>query len=287
MLRRRAGTGPPDFVGVGTYLAGTEWWMRMLARHPRIAGPRGRQGPGTYFFEPFCTRELTDADLAAYHRHFARRPGQIAGEFSNRYSYDVWSVPLLARAAPDAKLLMILRDPIDIYERSLGYRQGKKLRWWKRRGRDDPIYMTEEVHRGRFGAQLRALTQFYAPERILILQFEQLLRDPIDEYRRTCRFLGVEDDFVPRALRREPRRDTSLPVEHTRVMRPFGAPPWVNLRWLRRAIGLGVPRNAILWDDIRASLLAELEPEVEAMLAYGPVFDLSLWRNFAHLGDRA
>jgi hypothetical protein len=229
---------------------------------------------------------MADADVAQYHRHFPRRPGQLAGEFSNRYSYDVWSVPLLARAAPDAKLLMILRDPVDIYERSLGYRQGKKLRLWNWRRRDETIYMTEEVHRGRFGAQLQALTRFYDRERILILQFEKLLRDPVDEYRRTCRFLGVEDDFVPRALRREPRRDTSQPVEHTRVMRPLGVPPWVNLRWLRRIAGFGVPLEAVLWDDIRASLLAELEPEVEAMLRYGPEFDLSLWRHFAALRDR-
>jgi hypothetical protein len=143
--------------------------------------------------------------------------------------------------------------------------------------------MTEEVHRGRFGAQLHALTRFYDRERILILQFEKLLRDPIEEYRRTCRFLGVDDDFVPRALMREPRRDTASPVEHTRVMRPFGVPPWVNLRWLKRILGLGVPRHAVLWDDIRASLRAELEPEIVAMLAYEPAFDLSLWRHFAHL----
>jgi hypothetical protein len=286
MLRRRAGTGPPDFVGVGTYLAGTEWWMRMLIRHPRIAGPRGRQGPGTYFFEPFCTREMTDADVATYHAYFPREPDQIAGEFSNRYSYDVWSIPLLARAAPDAKLLMVLRDPVDIYERSLGYRIGKRRRWWQRRSRDEPIYMAEEVHRGRFGAQLHALTRFFDRERILILQFEKLLRDPIDEYRRTCRFLGVEDDFVPRPLTREPRRDFS-PVEHARVFRPFGVPPWVNFRWLKRPLGIAVPRDAVLWDDIRASLRAELEPEVETLLLkYRPDFDMHLWRHFAHLGDR-
>ncbi|MEA2180699.1 MAG: hypothetical protein QOG77_3996, partial [Solirubrobacteraceae bacterium] len=226
----------------------------------------------------------TAADVAAYHAYFPRRPGQVAGEFSNRYSYDVWSVPLLARAAPDAKLLLILRDPVDIYERSLGYRRGKRVRWWVRRGRDAPIYMAEEVHRGRFGAQMRALTHYFDPDKILVLQLEKQLRDPVDEYRRTLRFLGVEDDGpVPRRLRRPTRTDHS-PVEHARLLRPFGLPPEVNLQPLRRLLGRPVPYPSELWEDIRASLLAELGPEVEELMTYHPDFDLSLWPSFAHLG---
>ena len=49
---------------------------------------------------------MTDADVDAYHALFPRKDGQLAGEFSNRYSYDVWTLPLIKRAAPDAKLLM-------------------------------------------------------------------------------------------------------------------------------------------------------------------------------------
>lgn len=287
-MAERTPPGPPDFIGVGTYLAGTEWWMRNLKRHPRIRGPRG---PRTlrgrrfdlYYFEPFCSKPMTDTDVAAYHALFRREPGQLAGEFSNRYSYDVWTLPLIKRAAPDAKLLMILRDPVGIYERSLAYRRGKRRQWHKRRQRHDPIYMAEEVHRGRFGSQLRALTQYYDRERILVLQLEQLLRDPVGEYGRTLRFLGVEDDFVPRALRRPTRTDDS-PVEHAQLLRPLGLPPSVNLQPLRRALSRPVPVPTPLWPDMRDSLRAELEPEIRALLEFGPHLDLSLWPSFAHLG---
>ena len=30
---------PPDFVGVGTHLAGTRWWFELLREHPGICGP--------------------------------------------------------------------------------------------------------------------------------------------------------------------------------------------------------------------------------------------------------
>jgi len=274
-------TGPPDFVGVGTYLAGTEWWMRMLTQHPQVTGPRGGR-LGLYFFERFCTREMTDENVAAYHDRFQRGPGVVAGEFSNRYSYDVWTLPLVKRAAPQAKILMILRDPVEHYRRSLAYRHGKRLSWHKRHRRGAPIYMAEDVHRSRFGAQLRALTHFFPRERILVLQLERLLRDPVAEYARTLRFLGVRDDFVPRALRRPPRTDDS-PIEQCRLLRPFGLPPEIHVRPLRRLLGRPVPVQLELWEDIRASLLAELTEEVETLRRFDPGFDLSLWPSFAHV----
>lgn len=276
-------TGPPDFIGVGTYLAGTEWWMRHLLKHPAITAPRGRRFD-LYYFEPFCDRPMTDADIDGYHALFPRRPGQIAGEFSNRYSYDVWTLPLLRRAAPEAKLLMILRDPVGIYERSLGYRRGKRLRWHKWRERDEVIYMAEEVHRGRFGSQLNALTQYFDRDQMLILQLEKLLRDPVPEFKRTLRFLGVEDDFVPRALRTKPPRTDDSPVEHARLLRPLGLPPSVNVKPLRKLLSRPVPVDAPLWPDIQDSLRAELEPEIRRLLDYDVAFDMRLWPFFSHLG---
>ncbi len=282
MLRRRTGMGSPDFVGVGTELAGTVWWMRLLKRHPDIVGPRGGR-VGTYFFREFCGRELTEAEISDYHSRFPRRPGQIAGEFCNRYSFEVWTIPLIARAAPQAKLLLVLRDPIEAYARVLGYRRGKRARIWeRRRAPEDPIYMTELVHRGRLGSQLRALTQLFDSERILVLQFEQILRDPITQYRRTCEFLGVSGDYVPRPLKRQAYTGTG-PLEHARVFRPFGLPPWVTLRPVKRLLGFPIAREAVLWDDIRESLHAELEPEVRQLVAARPELDLALWRHFAHL----
>ena len=94
----------------------------------------------------------------------------------------------------------------------------------------------------------------------------------------------MEDDFVPRALTARPPRTDDSPVEHARLLRPFGLPPSVNIQPLRKALGRPVPVPAPLWPDIQDSLRAELEPEVEAMLAYDVDFDMRLWPFFSHLG---
>lgn len=219
-MRGRRQVGPPDFVGVGTYLAGTEWWGRMLRRHPGVAGPAGRAPSGSWF-APFCGRPMTQADVTAYGARFPRRPGQVAGELSDRYAADVWTLPLLARAAPEARVLMLVRDPLAVCARDPG-----------------------RLHRVRFGSQLRALTAHFALDRILVLQVEQLVRDPVGEYARTLRFLGVRDDVVPRGLRRGPPAQDAPP--------PLGP-------------------------DLRASLVAELEPEVRLLLELCPQLDPSLW----------
>ena len=48
-----------------------------------------------------------------YHQQFPRPVDRIAGEWTPRYMYDFWTPPLLARAAPEAKMLVLLRDPIE------------------------------------------------------------------------------------------------------------------------------------------------------------------------------
>jgi hypothetical protein len=41
-----------------------------------------------------------------------------------------------------------------------------------------------------------------------------------------------------------------------------------------------------LWPDIEASLHIALDPEVEALAATVPEFDVTLWPNFARLAGR-
>ena len=97
-------TGPPDFVGVGTQRSGTTWWFETLLGHPQIRGPKGRRKE-QHFSTGSARTPLTDADIARY-RPLPARSGQIAGEWTPRYMHDFWTPRLIARAAPDAKLLI-------------------------------------------------------------------------------------------------------------------------------------------------------------------------------------
>lgn len=262
-------TGPPDFVGVGSQGTATAWWHRLLLHHPAIRRPIG--GRDLHFFDALCAREMTDEDVAAYHEMFPRRDGELTGEWTPRYMYDPWTPVLLRRAAPDARLLVMVGDPIERY----------RLRLEEERGEEEdmaqPVFMTDAVERGRYATQLRHLHAFFPSERILVLQHERCRRDPVGEYRRTLRFLGLDEASVPRrvlvaggqaerwyapvartlGLQRLVRRGDAAPAEPTERQR------------------------VELWPDIVASLREELEPEVRELRALVPELDVRLWRNFA------
>jgi hypothetical protein len=270
-------TAPPDFVGIGTHLAGTRWWFQLLREHPGIAGPIGGD-ESLRFFDRFCVEPMTDADVAEYHARFPAPGTALRGEWTPRYVYDAWTPPLLRRAAPDARLLVLLSDPIERYRLSLAYRTLDE-------GEGSAAYMTDVVHRGRYASQLRALYAAFPPEQVLVLQLEACRADPVGEYRRTLAFIGADPAYVPRRLRRAARGRTG-PTPLVRAVRAIGVPRAISLRGPRRRVRQALGREepivvrAETWPDLRRSLHVALAPEIERLAAVAPTVDLELWPNF-------
>jgi hypothetical protein len=241
----KATTGPPDFVGVGTQRSGTTWWFRTLLGHPQIRRPVAG-GKEQHFFDRFCGRELTAADIDEYHSRFRRKPGQIAGEWTPRYLHDFWTPPLIARAAPDAKLLVMFRDPIE------RYRSGVPHRLSLHPAARIEAVTSDAIERGRYATQLRRLLAWHDEAKVLVLQYESCVADPAAQYRRTLEFLEVDPNHEHGGFER--RRGTT----QESAKQP-------------------------LWDDLMEGLRAALEPEVLALAAMTPDIDVALWKNFAHL----
>jgi Sulfotransferase domain len=237
--------GPPDFIGVGTQRSGTTWWFETLLEHPQIRGPRNGHKE-QHFFDRFCRHELRPGDLQRYFRRFPRAPGQIAGEWTPRYMFDFWTPRVIARVAPEAKLLIMLRDPIERFRSGVPHRLSRAA---------DPLAESaaqDAIERGRYATQLRRLLACHEREKLLILQYERCRADPGGEYRRTLAFLGVDPGHRPAAF------DALRGTTQAATAQP-------------------------LWDHLAAGLNATYEPEVAALAELVPELDLSLWPNFAHL----
>jgi hypothetical protein len=118
-----------------------------------------------------------------------------------------WAGAVLERLAPDAKVLVILRDPVERYCSGIG----------KDRGPAGVNHASEvaQFFRGFYGEQLARLAP-YVEDRLLVLQYERCVRERQSQLERTFRFLGVEpvevaniDDVVgtstPRSISAERR----------------------------------------------------------------------------------
>jgi hypothetical protein len=243
-------TGPPDFVGIGAQRSGTSWWYRGIEAHPRVVRVKGERKE-LHYFNRFWNGEVPPDFAERYHSLFPRPPGSVTGEWTPRYMHDHWSVPLLREAAPDARVLVILRDPVERY-RSGAARMVRLAEELERPLR--LIEISDALWRSFYYEQLSRVFELFGRDQVLVLQFERCLSDSEGEMRATCRFLGLEpfEEPPPQLTRERPPREKPALPERTRE------------ELVRR-----------LTDDV--GRLAGLCPEI----------DLSQWPNFSHLASRS
>lgn len=243
-LGRRA--APPDFVGVGAQRAGSSWWHRMLEEHPAVF-PLGLGGKELHFFDKFWRGGYEDRDARAYADMFMRPPGMLCGEWTPRYMYDPWTPPLLRRAAPDTRILVMLRDPVERFHSGV-WHAATHL------GSVDADVVNNAIGRGRYGSQLRLLLKHFPREQVAVLQLERCRRDSAAMLAKSFRFIGLDPAAQPAqekvAVQRNVRNGPPVPVDLDLVA--------------------DLPR--LYEDDVR--LLRDL---------VGDDIDLGLWPNFAHL----
>lgn len=251
-LREGWSAGPPDFVAVGCGRAGSSWWWSLLQQHPDIV-PSRLGGKELHFFQHFGWDGPDPASIALYRQAFAVPPGARCGDGSFNYLTHPMAVGHLWRAAPETKLIAIVRNPVDrfisVYDRFVRIR----LEWLglrDERAHVQQMYSLwcEAVTHCRLADGVRAVQRRWDPSRVLVLQYERCRQDPQGELARTFRFLDVDDTFRP-----------------TEISRPVNREHHV----------LGHP------DAAGRARIAELfEADVDQTLALWPALDRSLWADF-------
>lgn len=240
-------TGPPHFIGVGAQRCGTTWWHRQIALHPSVSFKQGLHHKEVHFFDSLAgVDSLGPQDAERYARYFAH-PGEggVTGEWTPRYMYDGWPLAQIAQVAPDARILVMLRDPVDRY--ASGY--GRETRLARERGEEgiSPAMVEEQRVRGFYAGQVERVLERFPRERVLILQYERCRTEYDRELEHTYEFLGLDTAFRPQGLRnapREPReRDTSA-EERERLAHGY-APDVARLAQVAPEVDLA------LWPSVR------------------------------------
>lgn len=134
---------------------------------------------------------------------------KVAAEATPTYMYDDEAVARMASLVPDARLVAILRNPVD---RAYSH-------YWMNRslGREslefpEAVAAEEErlhsggqladrrfsyVERGRYGKYLSRLSKAFPRDRILLLITEDMHADPAAEWKTLFGFLEIAADFEP------------------------------------------------------------------------------------------
>jgi hypothetical protein len=216
--------GPPDFVGVGAQRSGTTWWHRLVGSHPGVCFERGVHVKEVHFFDTLGDREeLSQEDVTRYHDYFPRPPGGfLAGEWTPRYMQDAWVPRQLAQAAPDARVLILLRDPVERF--ASGFARGRRLAAERGvTGIDDELE-ARHLAIGMYFDQVRRVLESFGRERVLVLQYESCRARHADELRRTYEFLGLDPDRGATVEAPREPRERPLPAEKRERLAALYAP---------------------------------------------------------------
>jgi hypothetical protein len=195
----------PNFLIIGAMRSGTTSLTRYLRSNPQVfmAQPKELH----YFDFEF------DRGVDWYRRHFDESGGvRAVGEATPNYLYLAEAMPRLAALVPDARLVAILRNPVDRayshywHNRSVGREElsfEDALTAEAERIRSDdphPRAYWSYVDRGRYVHQLRRIEDLYPRDSLQVLLFEDLLSEPERTYRSMCRFIGADPDHRPPEL---------------------------------------------------------------------------------------
>jgi hypothetical protein len=203
--------GPPDFVGIGVQKGGTSWWCELIADHPCVTS-RNSIHKERHYLSRFGTEPFGSEELERYHGWFPRQAGTITGEWTPDYLGYPWVPDLLARAAPEAKLLVILRDPVERFRSGLSFLLSQGIF-----GTEATV--ADAVRKGFYARYLRRFLDYFPAEQFLVLQYERCAADPAGELGSTYAFLGLPD-HRPQDLRRSINvSGQKVPIERDALQR--------------------------------------------------------------------
>jgi hypothetical protein len=206
-----------DFIVIGAQKAGTTSLWQYLRGHPRIFMPRAKEAP--FFIYPGAAR---GGEFEAYMRRiFAEAPPDaLLGKATPDYMLGRGSVGLeavaerIAADAPAAKLIALLRDPI---ERAVSNHTMEARRGHERRPLDEaledqlapqalaaaracPDFTNSYVIQGEYGRVLEIFRSRFPREQMLVAQSRDLARDPRGVLERVLAFLGLPPGPRPHSL---------------------------------------------------------------------------------------
>jgi hypothetical protein len=284
---REAGRGRlPDFLIIGAMRAGSTSLARYLAAHPGVFMPAKKE---LHYFD--WNPERGDD---WYRSQFAGATSSAkAGEATPIYIVYREAMERLAATCPEARLLAVLRNPVDrayshyMYNRMLGFEplsfvDGLAAEDSRTTGVTDRRTF-DYVARGRYLQQLERVCELYPRESLRVIIFEDLVRDPAGTYREVCRFLGVDETFEPSNLGE--RMNSHAEYRSKLLARVSRALPGPLAR-VTRQLNRRETRYAPMDPEVRRVLEERFAPDNEALAAWLGT-DLPRWASSASDGPQA
>jgi hypothetical protein len=276
----------PDFLVIGAQKSGTTSLYEYLRSHPQVFMPDIKE------LDFFTTGINWERGFGWYQRLFTDAGPEVTaiGEASTSYTkfprYS-GSAELIARYLPDARLIYVVRNPIDRlrshYVHNVAF--GTETAPLAQAVQTNPDY----INFSKYAMQLDQYLSHFRTDQMLIITSEALRSARTETLERVYSFLGVRADWKSEVLEQE----------FFTSERRLAYPAWVgnSRRWFKKRVFstvkiprlvpnrvkqlLGKPaqsvyesQEAVIPDSLRTGLEAEFAPDIQRLrVLLGKEFD--------------
>ena len=200
----------PNFFMVGAAKAGTTSLHAYLSRHPQVFMSAVKE---PHYFADFEVSPELDNFLPVirsrreYHDLFSNSDGYIAvGEASPSYLCDPRAAERIKSAIPRAQIIISLRNPVERayshylmafnrgtetlpFEQALDFDLQRRESGWGK--------SAQYTELGLYANQVRSFLSEFGRDQVLIILFEELVRDTKGTMEQVARFLGIDPFAYP------------------------------------------------------------------------------------------
>ncbi len=254
----------PSFLICGGQRCGTTSLYRALAGHPVVM--KAVLHKGVHYFDVSYSR-----GMSWYKAHFPRQrhadritekygvPAQTF-ESSPYYMYHPQAAARIARDLPAAKLVVLVRDPVERaysqhhhevarkfeseknFGNALALEPARLHREEERLAADPRYYSFAHQHhayraRGEYARYLSVMAQLVGRERIHVVESERFFAEPEQVYDEVCAFLGLPTDLPRPAFERHnarPRQSDMDPGLRRELASHYASHDEALITWLGR-----------------------------------------------------
>ncbi len=207
----------PNFLIIGAAKSGTTALHEYLQQHPQVYMTPNKEtnffafegevidfnGPGDNGVKNFSI-----TDLETYQAEFEQVTNELAlGEACPSYLYLPKAAPKIKKYIPNTRLIVILRNPVErAYANFLHLVRDNRephsdfisaLKDETTRIENNWEWFWHYIQVGYYGSQLQRYYEMFSPSQIKVYLYEDFKTKPVALIQDICRFLEIDNTFVP------------------------------------------------------------------------------------------
>jgi hypothetical protein len=182
----------PNFIIIGAARSGTTSLYKYLESHPDVFMSEVKE------INFFSNEKYWRKGTSWYYTHFQKAKEKCIGEASTSYTNypNLLNTPSrVYDLLPDAKLIYVLRDPIN---RFISHYLHRVDRGVEERNIEDIIKNHKNdflLTQGKYYLQIKQYLKYFHKDSILLLTIEDLKNSPNETVKNIYKFLNVDDSF--------------------------------------------------------------------------------------------